>query len=341
MYSEEFENLLKEYLTDGIITTKERQVLLKKAQQLGYDVDEVDLYIDAQQQKCDQAVETAAAKRKGRLCPYCGASIPLLIDTCPDCGKHIAPEASEDFTKLMDNMDEALTRLKKSATIKGKGVNQSIWNMRGARKEYNEACADYYGAKNDVLNCIRRMETLYSNNPKVKLLIEEGKKEIKSSKWKAINKQNITLFIVLILFWVVFPTILYYSCKSLIKDSQDNQSQTSEVYISPNNVNDMEEAEFIIGITQRINSGNLEDAKLLLSAREISSFTCDKYDPLFLKIIKAYISKGDFDQAEELALTFKKSIGSSWEDTSTYKYLKKTYEEKNKDFSILETDKNE
>lgn len=67
MYAKEFEDLLKEYLTDSIITSKERQVLLKKAQQLGYNVDEVDLYIDAQQQKCDQAVESAAAKNVVKL----------------------------------------------------------------------------------------------------------------------------------------------------------------------------------------------------------------------------------------------------------------------------------
>lgn len=72
MYAKEFEDLLKEYLTDGIITSKERQVLLKKALQLGYNVDEVDLYIDAQQQKCDQTAEAAAAKNVVRLVLFVG-----------------------------------------------------------------------------------------------------------------------------------------------------------------------------------------------------------------------------------------------------------------------------
>ena len=47
----EIEKLIKEYLTDGIISEKERKVLLRKAEAMGLDVDEVDLYIDAQQQK--------------------------------------------------------------------------------------------------------------------------------------------------------------------------------------------------------------------------------------------------------------------------------------------------
>lgn len=50
---EELDNLIQEYLTDGIISAKERQVLLNKAQSLGLNLDEVDLYIDAQQQKAD------------------------------------------------------------------------------------------------------------------------------------------------------------------------------------------------------------------------------------------------------------------------------------------------
>lgn len=108
MYSEEFENLLKEYLTDGIITTKERQVLLKKAQQLGYDVDEVDLYIDAQQQKCDQAVEAAAAKKRGKVCPRCGASVQSMQLTCPECGFEFnKKETVSSAQKLMEKLEEA------------------------------------------------------------------------------------------------------------------------------------------------------------------------------------------------------------------------------------------
>lgn len=61
MYAKEFEDLLEEYLTDGVISTKERQVLLKKAEKLGYDVDEVDLYIDAQLQKLNKTAGGTSA----------------------------------------------------------------------------------------------------------------------------------------------------------------------------------------------------------------------------------------------------------------------------------------
>lgn len=94
MYAKEFEDLLKEYLTDGIITSKEREVLLRKAQELHYDVDEVDLYIDAQQQKYEQAAEAASAKKLGKVCPRCGKQVSELTVVC-DCGYEFQDNKSE------------------------------------------------------------------------------------------------------------------------------------------------------------------------------------------------------------------------------------------------------
>ena len=52
-------DLLEICLTDGIITEKERKVLIKKATALGVDPDEFDLYIDAQVQKLQKEEKTA------------------------------------------------------------------------------------------------------------------------------------------------------------------------------------------------------------------------------------------------------------------------------------------
>ena len=43
---EELDLLIQEFLTDGILTDKERQVVLKKAEGMGLDRDEIDLVID-------------------------------------------------------------------------------------------------------------------------------------------------------------------------------------------------------------------------------------------------------------------------------------------------------
>ena len=141
MVPKELDELIKEYLTDGVITSKERQVLLKKAQQMGLDVDEIDLYIDAQQQKVDQAVETAKRNARGKTCPFCGAVIPLLADKCPECGKTITPEANKELEEIFDNLENALVEFKLGNDI-GK----------------NKANVERY---------VRKARTYYENNPKV------------------------------------------------------------------------------------------------------------------------------------------------------------------------------
>lgn len=148
----ELDELVQEYLTDGIITAKERQVLLKKAVSLGLDQDEVDLYIDAQQQKVEMAVNAAVAKKRGNECPHCGGSIPDLIDKCPHCGQHITVQANEEIKEIIENLEEALVDLKA-----GKDIPRS---------------------KANVEKYCRRAELYYSNNPKVKTLITKINEEL-------------------------------------------------------------------------------------------------------------------------------------------------------------------
>lgn len=159
---QELVNLIKEYLTDGIISAKERQVLLNKAQALGLNVDEVDLYIDAQQQKADQAVATVMNKRRGKTCPYCGSSIPELTDKCPNCGGNITPEASKELEEIFEHLETALVNFKAGEDV-----------------EKNKAEVERY---------VRKAKMYYGNNPKVKQLLEEV--EIESENAEEEAKKN-------------------------------------------------------------------------------------------------------------------------------------------------------
>lgn len=101
-YPKELTDLLAEYLTDGIISEKERRVLLKKAKQLGVDEDEFDLYIDAEEQKVEHAVDAATEKAKGKLCPHCKTPLPPLAEKCPECGTIILTAAvNEKIERMM------------------------------------------------------------------------------------------------------------------------------------------------------------------------------------------------------------------------------------------------
>ena len=144
---QELETLIKEYLTDGVLTDKERSVILKKAEKMGLDRDEIDLYLDAQVQKIDQATDAAARRQKGKTCPYCGGSIPQLADKCPHCGENITAEASNELQEIFDKLEEALVNLK--------------------------SAKDIHASKATVERYARKAKMYYGSNPKVQKLLEE------------------------------------------------------------------------------------------------------------------------------------------------------------------------
>lgn len=163
-YPQELTDLVEEYLTDGILTSKERQVLMNKAIALGVNADEFDLYLDAQQQKADQVADVAASKKRGKACPFCGGTVPQLADKCPHCGETITPEANEELQEIFDNLEDALVNFKS-----------------GKDTAKNKAIVDRY---------VRKAKMYYENNPKIQKLLYEVQQESLASEKKAANKEK-------------------------------------------------------------------------------------------------------------------------------------------------------
>ena len=162
-FPKDLTELVEEYLTDGIISSKERDVLLKKAEKMGVNVDEFDLYIDAQQQKVDQSIDAAAKKKRGTTCPFCGGPVPQLVDKCPHCGQFITAQASEELKEILEKLEDALVDLKA-----GKDIYR------------NKAVAEKYS---------RKARMYYSSNPKVKVILAEIDEEISITASKANKKE--------------------------------------------------------------------------------------------------------------------------------------------------------
>ena len=178
---EELNELIQEYLTDGVLTSKEREVVLKKAEKMGLDRDEIDLYLDAQVQKIDQSTDAIMRKQKGKACPICGAPIPLLTDKCPECGQFVTPEASKELQEIIENLEEELVDFKS-----GKNYDRS---------------------KATVERFSRKAELYFSNNPKIKSLLAivkeemiQAEKVVKSRKRKNLLKNKWT--------WVTLSFVL-------------------------------------------------------------------------------------------------------------------------------------
>ena len=147
---EELDQLIQEYLTDGVLTDKERSVILKKAEGMGLDRDEIDLYLDAQVQKIDQATDAAARRQKGKTCPYCGGSIPQLADKCPHCGENITAQASKELQDIFKNLECALVDLKSGSDIK---------KSKATVERYARKAKMYYGSNPKVMKLLEEIET--------------------------------------------------------------------------------------------------------------------------------------------------------------------------------------
>ena len=147
---EELDALIQEYLTDGVLTDRERQVILRKAASLDLDQDEIDLYLDAQVQKIDQAADTAVRRMKSKACPYCGAPVPQFVDKCPDCGQYITPQGNDDLQDILENLEDALLDLKDA---------KDIQLSKAKVERYARKAKLYYGSNPKVQKLLAEVET--------------------------------------------------------------------------------------------------------------------------------------------------------------------------------------
>lgn len=116
MYNEQLEQLIDAALADGVLTEKEKQILFKKAQSMGVDLDEFEMVLDARlvKLKKEEAEKAEASAPKStkygdvRKCPSCGAMIPALAGTCSECGYEFsgidANLSSQKLSTIIDNI---------------------------------------------------------------------------------------------------------------------------------------------------------------------------------------------------------------------------------------------
>lgn len=260
---QELDDLIQEYLTDGIISAKERQVLLNKAMSLGLNVDEVDLYIDAQQQKADQAVAAAMNKRRGKTCPYCGSSIPELTDKCPNCGGNITPEASKELEEIFEELEEALVNFKS-------GNADSISRSKAEVERY-----------------VRKAKMYYGNNPKVQRMLEEV--EAESAAADEEMKKNVRNKLIAKYKWFIIGAVVvilgvgYYLYQS--SKPEYSAAKTSSLMMDAIKEGDIEKAQALQdAYTSHVNqyySDVSEAAKALENAKAKKAIEEGDYDKAF------------------------------------------------------------
>ena len=350
MYAKEFEDLLKEYLTDGIITSKERQVLLKKAQQLGYNVDEVDLYIDAQQQKCDQAVESATAKKRGKTCPRCGASVQSMQLTCPECGFEFNnKEANASARELMKLLSECSDTEKQVSIIE----NYPIPNSRENLLEFISSCMGRCRISLSELSSSDKAEICMAWRRlsqqvviKAQLMLKddpEVMKQVKKLEKLALKKIRVygDAFVAITTMSSLLLLLCLVGCIFYFADVEGDRTTGKDESASPSieNVSGSTDDEATQGDVQKVveyvKDGDLSEAKdYLVGLKSVYGM-----ESAYIKVVTAYIKDGDYDSAEELGLDYKSKTNNdfTWQGTSLYTLLKSKFKSAGKDFTTLKS----
>lgn len=115
MYNEQLEQLIDAALADGELTEKEKQILFKKAQSFGIDLDEFEMVLDARlvKLKKNEAEKKAQAAPKSnkfgdvKKCPACGAIVQSFQGVCQECGYAFENvEANSSVRRLSAELEE-------------------------------------------------------------------------------------------------------------------------------------------------------------------------------------------------------------------------------------------
>ncbi len=125
--SEKLNKLIQFALADGILTEKEKSILLKNAIEEGIDIDEFEMYLGAMLFEKQQAlkretvsemppappIQQSASNKVGDItkCPSCGASVPSFTSKCGECGHEFRGTSAN---KITSKLKEELASIDKS-----------------------------------------------------------------------------------------------------------------------------------------------------------------------------------------------------------------------------------
>lgn len=137
MYSEQLEKLIELAIADGALTEKEKQILFKRAEAEGIDLDEFEMVLEARlfEKTKDKTPEPVAAPKSDKFgdvkkCPACGAIIESFSASCADCGfefRNIEANASiNGLFSLLNKIDEEEGNRKRGFFTTQKEVEKSL-----------------------------------------------------------------------------------------------------------------------------------------------------------------------------------------------------------------------
>ena len=127
-------------LMDGELTEKEKQILFKKAEKFGVDLDEFEMVLDAKlyekTKSVNQEKQITSAPKSDKFgdvkkCPSCGAIVQSLQTICSDCGHEFrnidSVNSIRDFFRDYQKIEDSVV-VNKAGGFLGMLVDESEGN---------------------------------------------------------------------------------------------------------------------------------------------------------------------------------------------------------------------
>ena len=281
MYNEKIEQLIKAALADGVLTEKEKQILFKRAQEEGIDLDEFEMVLDArlvELQKAEKEKSEKSAPKSDkygdvRKCPACGAIVAAFMGSCLECGYEFSNvDANLSSKKLYDALAKETSTQKKKEIIETfplPNTKADLLEFLTALKprifDQNSEFANAYFKK--YSECIEKAKVSFDTDKQLQPFIDNFEifeKELKRKKVVALLKKH---WILLAIITVALVVTIALSVSYFKASKLETEYKT---YIENNDV---------------------ENARTVLKKIGIN-----EYDKA-LELIELYIANGDVDNA--------------------------------------------
>lgn len=248
MYNEQIEALISAALADGMLTEKEKQVLFKKAQAQGIDLDEFEIILDArlvELEKAEKAKGEAAAPKSHKVgdvkkCPNCGAIVQSYQGICAECGYAFENIEVNYAAKELSNLLMKAKSEKEMATIidtfpipmeKASLIAFITWLAPQSLDVQNPLSKSYQKKYDEVIN---KAKVTFVNDKDILPLITQHEKNK-----KLLVKNQLVSFIKTIvknkIFWYIVGGILaiglivFAACFDDIRENRNSNKMVAAV----------------------------------------------------------------------------------------------------------------
>lgn len=161
LYNPQIEKLIDMALADGELTEKEKQVLFKRAQAEGIDLDEFEMVLDAKLHQINVGNNVQPSPNSApqsnkygdvKKCPACGAMIEAFTARCPECGHEFSNiAANSSIQRLFEMLNQVESESKEDA----KGL------IGGLGRAYGDMFSSAFGGTKDT----RKKKAIIQNFP--------------------------------------------------------------------------------------------------------------------------------------------------------------------------------